>query len=476
MSRFTTLSEWLDWLEQLHPVDIDLGLERVYTVASRLGLLQPTGKSLQVVAKDTSRSGANTVTQTANKQTVNKESKDPSQYRSGRLHYASYKAYPHPTVVTVAGTNGKGSCIQTLEQALLLDSGITSGPKVGAYTSPHLHHYCERIRIDGEPVAEHLVCDAFSAIDKARADSSLTYFEFGTLAALWIFAHAKVPFVLLEVGLGGRLDAVNIVDADIAVITSIAIDHEAWLGNDRNTISQEKLGVSRPATPLIIAEQALTSALEAACQYANTHCIDRDFSASRLADQQWLFTIGGQQWQLPLPHLPLNSVAAALAVLVQLERLPAKHDLTRLITDLSLAGRYQRIDINGIEVIFDVAHNPAAASALAERLQLQPTMGNTFALMAVMADKDISHIIEPMVAIVDQWFLGDLSIPRAAESDRVKAMLLEAGVATDAISLGENINEAFQAALAEAQSHDRIVVFGSFYTVAAVLAQYQLQA
>jgi len=218
MPRFSLLSDWLAWLETLHPQAIDLGLSRIHQVANKLNLLRAPSF-------------------------ISHEHSAALAVEAGR-------------VFTVAGTNGKGSCVATIEQTL-----IAQHYKVGSYTSPHLHHYCERIRIDGKPADDSLVCDAFAAIDEARGNISLTYFEFGTLAALWIFVQQQIPYVVLEVGLGGRLDAVNIVDADIAIVTSIAVDHEEWLGSDREVIAVEKLGVTRKDRPTVIAEQDLTKSL-----------------------------------------------------------------------------------------------------------------------------------------------------------------------------------------------------------------------
>ena len=434
MSRFDNLSSWLNWLEALHPKSIDLGLERVYTVATQLNLL--------------------------------KKSSSISHSFSGQLN-----TIDQCKVVTVAGTNGKGSCIATLEETLLEQPlGKKSQYQVGSYTSPHLHHYCERIRIDGQPVAESLVCDAFSAIDQARKAVSLTYFEFGALAALWIFAQEQVPFVLLEVGLGGRLDAVNIVDADIAVVTSIDIDHQDWLGSDRDIISQEKLGVSRPSSPLIITECRLTPSLKAAIDRKQCLFVGRDFSFTVLNKKQWRFQIQSVDYLLPLPLLPLASVVAALVVLAQLDRLPDNETLARVMQKLSLPGRFETSNRKGIDIIYDVAHNPAAAEALAKRLEGSGDgYSKNYAVMGVMADKDHSGIIAPLLPQFDSWYLGGLpNIPRAASETALLKILSELKGDKVGIFAESTVENAFDSALAAATSHDRIVIFGSFYTVAAV--------
>lgn len=477
MARFTTLNEWLSWLEKLHPKAIDLGLQRVYTVACTLDLL----KSPSLISHEF----------------------------SGAFNFKDTTT--NPTVITVAGTNGKGSCVSVIEQSItksITNSTIKSLTKystqkavdinvannvIGSYTSPHLHHFCERIRIDNKCVNEALVCDAFAAIDKARRDVSLTYFEFGTLAALWIFAQKNIPIIVLEVGLGGRLDAVNIVDADIAVVTSIDVDHEEWLGSDRNIISQEKLGVARVGGPLIIAETNLTPALELAAKDDNSLLIERDFFINQKAVNkkvekhnveknlednlkdsdsiqvgQWQFKYRDLSKDLPLPSLPLPSVAAALVVLDLLKIMPIKENLIALMKNIGLPGRFQKTIVDNKCVIYDVAHNPAAAIQLARRLAQEPTgnNGKTLAVMAVMSDKDHGAMLAPLYSVIDHWYLGDLSnIPRAARARDLASLFNRNQCSYD---IEATIENAFHKASSVACEHDRIVVFGSFYTVAAI--------
>lgn len=473
MARFTTLNEWLSWLEQLHPKAIDLGLQRVYTVACTLNIL----KSPSLISHEFS--GA----------------------------FNSKDTTTNATVVTVAGTNGKGSCVSVIEQSLTgslaKDSNkgfieqvvdLNGGNNfIGSYTSPHLHHFCERIRIDNKCVNEALVCDAFTAIDQARRDISLTYFEFGTLAALWIFAQKNIPIIVLEVGLGGRLDAVNIVDADIAVVTSIDVDHEEWLGSDRNIISQEKLGVTRAGRPLIIAETNLTPALELAAKCDHSLLIERDFSTTlkssnkksvkqnaeksikndldeptSIQTSHWQFQYRELSYVLPVPSLPLPSVAAALVVLDLLKIMPMQENLTALMKKLSLPGRFQKTTVDNKCVIYDVAHNPAAAIQLARRLAQEETCNTsrTLAVMAVMSDKDHDAMFEPLLGVIDHWYLGDLpNIPRAARARDLSVLLNRNQCSYDIESTIEN---AFHKASSVAGERDRIVVFGSFYTVATI--------
>ncbi len=435
MARFTQLQDWLSWLEQLHPKAIDLGLQRVYSVASSLNLLKPASSV--------------------------------SHEFSGAFNSTNVDVCP--TVVTIAGTNGKGSCVSVLEQALV-NQKSNNKACVGSYTSPHLHHFCERIRIDQQPVSETLVCDAFAAIDKARGDISLTYFEFGTLAALWIFAQKNIPYIVLEVGLGGKLDAVNIIDADIAVVTSIDVDHEEWLGSDRNIISQEKLGVARTGRPLIIAETTMTPALEQAATQSECLLVDRDFSLdlTSASSDQWQFIYGNHSQILALPSLPLPSVAAALVVLDLLKLLPKPNCLVELMAQVGLSGRYQKAIVDGKCVIYDVAHNPAAAIQLAKRLKQETIAdnGKTLAVLAVMSDKDHSAIFEPLYEVIDEWYLGDLTdITRAAKALDLMPLLDKQQCH---YCIEPTIEAAFHKANAIAREHDRIIVFGSFYTVAAI--------
>lgn len=438
MPRFTTLSDWLAWLETLHPKSIDLGLSRVYRVAQKLKLLKPPSSV--------------------------------SHAYSGSLMGDAY-------TFIVAGTNGKGSCVATIESMLL-----AQGKEVGSYTSPHLHHYCERIKIGGEPVAESLVCEAFAAIDQARGDISLTYFEFGTLAALWIFSQRNIPYVALEVGLGGRLDAVNIVDADIAVVTSIAVDHEEWLGSDREQIAREKLGVTRTNSSVVIAEEHLTDSLYEFItqhrQYSDVSVINEQFSVKLEGQSLW-------QWQhretchsLPLPSLPLTSVAAAMEALVLGGLLPDIAQCHQVLSTLSLVGRYQQQCIGNRTVIFDVAHNPAASSVLAHHLCQKtsndsvspvpnvPRVSKTLAVFSVMEDKDIVGIVSSLNVAIDHWYVGDLSHNlRSAPTSLVSDVLKQQAQPYSDV---KTIEQAFDRALTESTEHDRIVVFGSFFTVAAI--------
>lgn len=401
--RFERLDDWLRWQEDCHPVAIDLGLERVRLVAQRLGLLPTTAK-----------------------------------------------------VITVAGTNGKGTCVSALE-ALLMDAGLACG----VYSSPHILHYRERIRVNGRYASDEEICRAFAAIDAARGDISLTYFEFGTLAALFLFSQADLPYWVLEVGLGGRLDATNIVDADIAIITSIALDHTEWLGSNRESIGREKAGICRPGIPLVCADfDPPASILEVAHQQ-NCRLLQIDsnfgFRDSPAGTVFWVENLQSEPVQLSLPQ---PSLAAALQVgcLLGLDI-----DLSlAAFTRISLPGRLQHVTVGTKTVILDVAHNPAAFAYLALRLRtLYP--GKTFrVVVAMMADKDLKDSLMAFDGVVESWGLATIQgFNRAASTEQLRQALPECAQAREFVSVAD----ALGAALGE-DSMAPVLVTGSFYTVA----------
>lgn len=420
-----SLEAWLSYLETSHVKTIDMGLTRIRNVASELDLLQPA-----------------------------------------------------PYVITVAGTNGKGSTCRLLE-AILMKSGF----KVGVYSSPHLLRYNERVRIQGEVLADHYYTAAFCFIDQNRTES-LTYFEFSTLSALRLFKQAHVDIAILEVGLGGRLDATNIVDANIAVITSIDIDHTEFLGNNREDIGREKAGIFRKNSCAIIGEADCPRSV---IEYANAlNCrlfrrgIDWNFTCDC---QHWLWQSQGKQLaDLPLPKIPLANVATVLATV---EQLPFQIDepiLREAIAETQLAGRFQQLNseafsaFSGIKpnatVIVDVGHNPHAARYLAEKISPLKT-GKVYAVFSALADKDLKGIVGPLSNSVDKWFCAGLNIARGqsgeAVAKQVKSCLPNAEVETYT-----NIAMAAEAAFVQAEMPDIILVFGSFYTVSDFL-QYIAQ-
>ncbi|SHE89854.1 dihydrofolate synthase / folylpolyglutamate synthase [Microbulbifer donghaiensis] len=409
----STLQDWLARLERLHPTEIELGLERVAAVARALAVEKPA-----------------------------------------------------PKVITVAGTNGKGSCVATMEA--LLRAG---GHSVGAYSSPHLLRFNERVRINGSEVGDADLIRAFEAVEAARGQTSLTYFEFTTLAALWLFQRAGVEFALLEVGLGGRLDAVNLVDADLAIITSVAIDHEAWLGSDREVIGREKAGILRPGSPFICADPAppLSVVSAAAGLVAPSYFIGRDFTVDGSAGGD-RYRFGDLAVAIPAISLPRPSIAAAITALAVLGALPPQ-GVEQALADIRLAGRCQQVRWQDRALLLDVGHNPAAAEYLARWLAANPVSGQTHALVAVMADKDLPGLFAPLRELVDNWRPALLpDNPRAADCAALLGGLRDAGVPDIRVDdRCPTVAEGLELLLLTSGPQDRLLVFGSFFTVAEVL-------
>lgn len=420
----TSLTDWLSWLETLHPTEIELGLERINNVYKRLCQRRPARH-----------------------------------------------------VITVAGTNGKGSTIAMLESILL-----HAGYSVGSYTSPHLHHYNERVRVDGVDMSDKSLCRAFERVNTARGEVSLTYFEFGTLAALDLFTRHDLDIVLLEVGLGGRLDAVNIVDPDIAVITTIALDHEEWLGSDREAIGMEKSGIMREGIPVICGDrQPPQSLLQRAEELqVQLHCLGQQFDYE--ADTEtwnWWTDVGHGKLShigLPQPALSggfqLDNAAVVLATLQCLSDMPTdRTDIEEGLEHVRLPGRFQLL-ASEVPCIYDVAHNPHAAAALAQSLQARPVKGRTRMVFGAMADKDIGLIVDELSAVVDQWYLAAPVIARAAQPEQMTRILREQGISEDNMKWYGSVMQAVDAARAEATDDDRVVICGSFYTVAEALPSH----
>lgn len=413
-----TLEDWLSWIEARHPRQIELGLDRIAQVAARL--------PLQI----------------------------------------------DKPVITIGGTNGKGSTVAFLESILGL-----AGIRVGAYSSPHLLRYNERIRIEGQPVSDARLCEAFGAIERALGDVSLTYFEFGTLAALWLFEQAQLDVLVLEVGLGGRLDSVNLIDADVAVLTTIDLDHQDWLGTDREAIGYEKAGIFRAGRPALCIDPAPPqSVIDHARQCgANWLPLGEAFTLAR-SDDRWSWHGDGLPYpawylDLPLPKLPLPSAAAALAALHCLPLALDEGIVREGLRRARLPGRFQRFWRDDIEIILDVAHNPQAAGFLANNLAALPPR-RTRALFALMADKDLDGLVQPLRGHFEQWWLGDLpDNPRALPAAELARHLAAQGI--DHTLRGESVGDAFEAALASLEPGDRLVVFGSFFTVAAALERIE---
>lgn len=389
------LQGWLKLLESRHPTEIELGLERVGDVYSRLAFVRPA-----------------------------------------------------PRIITVGGTNGKGSCVAFLEAMLL-----TAGKTVGAYTSPHLLCFNERVRINGCSASDEQFCRAFARVEAARGDVSLSYFEFTTLAAFVVMAEVGVDVALMEVGLGGRLDAVNLLDADIAIITSIDLDHQDWLGDTREAVAIEKLGIARKGKPLLVGEQHLPGNFESVANDIGvaSYYLGRDFQYPA---------------ELPQPLLPLPSVACAIKAAEILNVTLMADTTARLVQETGLSGRFQRFLVNGIELVLDVAHNPAAAAMLAEKLATNGYSGCT-AVTAMMADKDIDGVLEALIPSVGKWVVSELpDNKRAAKSELLAGKLVERGCSAQNAS---SVSDALDKLLASGHEGDRVLVFGSFFTVAAAL-------
>ena len=416
------LAGWLDYQQRVHPRAIELGLDRVRAVWQRLGAPRPA-----------------------------------------------------PIVITVGGTNGKGSTVAFLEAMLCAD-----GKRVGAYTSPHLLRYNERVRIDGVDAGDDALVAAFERIEAARADVALTYFEYGTLAALMLFADAKLDVALLEVGLGGRLDAVNIIDADAAIVTTIDIDHQDWLGNDRDSIGREKAGIFRAGRPAIIGDgSAPRGLLDAADRTgADVRIAGRDFSAE-VGRGGWLWKEGDTELALPHPTLDAPcqhaNAAAAIAALFALgDRLPWNPGaIARGVSDARVGARLQRF-ASAPELIIDVAHNPQAARVLAEWLEKHPARGRTVAVFGALGDKDVSGIVDPLKEAIDAWRLAGLAndSPRGLTSTALRELVQGVEIA----GMHDDVASALAAAFDGAGSDDRIVAFGSFFIAAAALTFAQARA
>jgi dihydrofolate synthase/folylpolyglutamate synthase len=392
---------------------------------------------------------------------------------------------PATHVITVAGTNGKGSTVAFIEAI-----ARAAGWRVGTYTSPHLLRYNERVRIDGADLDDDALVTAFEAVEAARIlrqaqddrDVPLTYFEYGTLAALWCFARARLDLAVLEVGLGGRLDAVNLVDADVAVITTVDLDHQDWLGEDREAIGAEKAGIARAWKPLVLGEDAppasvLDHAYRIGASAVRAGC---DFFFERILRQAqddrpegWRWREVGVELELPLPRLAapaqLRNAATAIAALRALDAPLPDAAIARGIADAFVPGRLQRFVRDGREVVVDVGHNPQAARELATWLRDTPSPGRTVAVFAALGDKDVAAVANAFDGLVAGWFLAGLAEvgPRGIGVDAF-AQRLAGTPAAEGIRHA-TVAEALEAALAAASPGDRVLVLGSFHTAAAAL-------
>ena len=385
-------------------------------------------------------------------------------------------------VFHVAGTNGKGSTVAMLEALLQNDCD-----KVGSYTSPHVIRYNERIRVAGQAVGDTPIVAAFERIEVARGDVPLTYFEFGTLAAVVVFEALGVDCAILEIGMGGRLDAVNAIDAEAAIITNIALDHCHWLGDDVESIGYEKAGIMRPAKPVVFGARDMPESVgrHAAELGARLIVAGRDYDWSAEGEVHWSWR-GGQRTlaSLPRPSLAgefqLANAAAVLALVeaMGLETLLDRQTVERAFCKLTLAGRMQRIEADG-EWLFDVAHNPAAAQALADSLGRDAFPGRTVAIVAMLDDKDVEGIVAPLGEFVDHWIVLTADSPRAipaaelgrrvANACNAPAAIVDSRVDSGGESGADSIDEAILLARELAAAGDRVLVTGSFYVVGPAL-------
>ncbi|NZA27616.1 bifunctional tetrahydrofolate synthase/dihydrofolate synthase [Luteimonas sp. SJ-92] len=417
-----TLADWLGHIERQHPREIEMGLERARAVAERLRLRRPARRT-----------------------------------------------------IAVAGTNGKGSTVAFIEAI-----ARAAGWRVGAYTSPHLFDYNERVRVDGRPADDAALVEAFAAIETARLAAPavpLTYFEFGTLAALWLFARQRLDLAVLEVGLGGRLDAVNLVDADVAVITTVDLDHQDWLGADREAIGHEKAGIARAWKPLVLGEDDPPSSVLGHAYAIGASAIraGSDFMFEPLAGGGWRWREVGYAVDLPDPRLPgavqRRNAATAIAALRALRRSLPKAAIVAGLASAELPARLQRLQRDGVEIVVDVGHNPQAARVLADWLRATPPSGRTHAVYAALADKDAAGVVAALEHAVDAWYLAGLpdAGPRGQEGSAFAARL--AGTAAARGSVHATVAAALAAALGSAAHGDRVLVAGSFHTAAAALAK-----
>lgn len=408
-----TLAEWLERIEHLHPQGIALGLERVVAVARRLGLERSTA-----------------------------------------------------TVITVGGTNGKGSCVAVLERLLL-----AGGARVGAYTSPHLVRYNERVRVLGREVEDDELCEALAAVDAARSGVALTFFEFGTLAALEIFRRRQCDWLLLEVGLGGRLDAVNIIDADLAVITSIALDHSDWLGTDRRLIALEKAGILRRGHAVVCGDRQPPSTLRASARVLGStwYGIGESFDACRDGDA-WHWTGSSRDGApvscevMPPPALNGDNVACALQALALLGALPQPALLQELLPRIGLAGRQQHRRIGLAQCVLDVAHNPAGIASLVQHLQGEALARHTCIIFGAMRDKDVAAMLAALAPLADAWVFPRLAEARAATNIEVRAALGAAAHGRQ-VECTASVAAALAGMRPRLSAGDRLVVCGSFHVV-----------
>jgi len=408
----TSLAQWLAYIEALHPKSIAMGLDRVKDVASRISL------------------------------------------------------QPDFPIISIAGTNGKGSTCAMLESIYL-----NAGYKVGAYVSPHLIRYNERVRVNQQEISDEALCEAFSAIEDARGDVVLTYFEMGTLAAMWHFVKTDLDILILEVGMGGRLDAVNVFEPTCSIVTSVDLDHMDYLGDTREKIGLEKAGIYRPKKLAICGDSDPPNSVIAFAQEigADLRLINRDFKVVKnLTD--WQYVSGDKALSLPLLALKgdfqLNNAACTICAVQHLQpMLPVSIDSIRKALEfVTLIGRFYTLKEKP-EIIVDVAHNPQAAKSLAQNLEQKICNGRTLGVFAMLADKDIAKVVQALASHISIWYLADTHNVRGATAQDLQ-LHLQTQTEKGLTKCFDNVASAIRAACLEAGNNDRIIIFGSFYTVA----------
>jgi len=410
------LQDWLQRLERLHPVAIELGLDRVRAVCRKLAL-----------------------------------------------------DYGNARIVIVGGTNGKGSTVTMLASVLR-----AAGLRTAVYTSPHLLRYNERVSIEGREATDAELCTAFAAVEAVRGDVSLTYFEFGTLAALWLFARAQPDYIVLEVGLGGRLDAVNIVDPALCILTNVALDHTDWLGPDRESIGFEKAGIFRPGKPALYGERDMPDSVRRHANAIGAQLLQlgQDFDwrvdsagwcwEGRSADGETTTMVG-----LPLLSFPYDNAATAVQALQWLAPALPVEQLQQGLRAAILPGRFQQFELGGVLVVLDVAHNPHAAANLAANISTRLAGREVRLVLGMLGDKDSAGVVALLAPLVSHIHAATLGGERGAPAKIIYNHALEIGVS--AVTCHDSVPQAFAAACAAAGAGTAIVVTGSFHTVAAVL-------
>ncbi|MGB1305771.1 bifunctional tetrahydrofolate synthase/dihydrofolate synthase [Pseudoalteromonas marina] len=407
-SQSSSLDDWLFYLESVHPANIEMGLERVATVANNIGLLNTSSK-----------------------------------------------------IILIGGTNGKGTTARCLESLLL-----AQGYSVGTYASPHLIRYNERVRINGQELDDQYHVDAFNKLEQGRGSTPLTYFEYGTLGALAIFKRFEVDYVLLEVGLGGRFDATNIVTPYASVITTIDLDHKEYLGDTRELVAYDKAGIFRKDTPAIIGDLSIPHTM---IDYGNEISANMTLSGTDFIfkehDKTFSWQFEKHNLTLNKPAIPAQNAATALTVLSVLNLLPNVDVIKNCLANLVVEGRFEQLSTEPL-VFTDVAHNPESARYLANKLLSYKDKGfKVHALAAMLADKDKAAVLKELTHLVDDWFLASLGGPRGDSANNLKEALQSVST-HDKVQSFESVERALSVILPKQQDNVILIVFGSFFTVA----------